>query len=138
MSYAVRIADSAEAWRRSIELIETLGREDKYPVNMVVHSRFIGPSAALLAPAYGHAICDIEVVTDNNTPNIEPFYDEWARVMLDIPTARPHWGKYLLRARDVRSRYPKMDAFLAHRRALDPNGIFLNDWLEDPVFQLTP
>jgi L-gulono-1,4-lactone dehydrogenase len=138
MSYGVPLADSAEAWRRTMTLIENLGREDKYPVNMVVHSRFIGPSAALLAPAYGRAICDIEVVTDNDTPNIEPFYSEWAREMLAIPGARPHWGKYLLHARECYARYPKMDSFLAHRRALDPNGVFLNDWLEDPVFQLAP
>ncbi|MFY0530929.1 hypothetical protein [Nannocystis pusilla] len=31
-----------------------------------------------------------------------------------------------------------MDTFLAHRAALDPDGIFLNDWLEDAVFQLRP
>lgn len=136
MSYGVPLADSAEAWRRTMALIEQFGRDDKYPVNMVVHCRFIGPSAALLAPAYGRAICDIEVVTDQNTPGIEPFYDAWAREMLHIPGARPHWGKYLLHAREVRARYPKMDAFLAHRRDLDPHGVFLNEWLEDPVFQL--
>lgn len=136
MSYGVPLADAEPAWRRTIGLIDRLARASRFPVNMVVHARFIGPSAALLAPAHGRAICDIEVVTTRNTPDVDGFYDLWAAEMLAIPGARPHWGKYLLRPRDVRARYPAMDAFLAHRAALDPRGVFLNDWLEDAVFQL--
>ncbi|MDC0671893.1 D-arabinono-1,4-lactone oxidase [Nannocystis radixulma] len=138
MSYGVPLADAEQAWRRTIGLIERLARAARFPVNMVVHARFIGPSAALLAPAYGRAICDIEVVTTRTSRDADAFYDEWTAEMLAIEGARPHWGKYLLRPRDVRARYPKMDAFLAHRAALDPRGLFLNDWLEDAVFQLHP
>lgn len=56
--------------------------------------------------------------------------------MLAIPGARPHWGKYILRPREIRARYSKMDAFLAHRAAMDPSGVFLNDFLAREVFQL--
>lgn len=136
MSWAVPLDESERAWRRTIDLVERLARADKFPINMVVHARFIGPSAALLAPAHRQAICDIEVVTTRNTPDVDAFYEPWAAEMLAIDGARPHWGKYLLRARDIRARYPAMDAFLAHRAALDPRGVFLNDWLEDAVFQL--
>lgn len=138
MSYGVPLADAEEAWRRTIGLIEHLARAASFPVNMVVHARFIGASAALLAPAYGRAICDIEVVTTRSARDADAFYEQWSGEMLAIPGARPHWGKYLLHPRAVRERYPQMDTFLAHRAALDPDGIFLNDWLEDAVFQLRP
>ncbi len=139
MSWGVPLDQAVAAWEMSMELVESYGRRQEYPINMVVHSRFIGASTALLSPAEGRAICDIEAVTCTGTPNIVPFYLEYTDKMLaDFPTARPHWGKYLLRPDQIRSRYPKMDAFLAHRKALDPDGVFLNDFLEGSIFQLDP
>jgi FAD/FMN-containing dehydrogenase len=43
---------------------------------------------------------------------------------------RPHWGKlHGLGAAELRVLYPRFDEFLAHRRALDPDGVFLNPYL---------
>jgi FAD/FMN-containing dehydrogenase len=44
--------------------------------------------------------------------------------------ARVHWGKlhYLTRAQ-LAERYPESDRFIAIRRELDPDGVFLNDHL---------
>jgi L-gulonolactone oxidase len=136
MSYAVPLADSARAWRATMKLIEDFGREGKYPVNMVVHSRFIGASRGWLAPAYGQPMCDLEVTTIKGTPNTDEFFTAFTDTMLAFPEARPHWGKYLLRPQLVRDRYPKMDAFLAHRARFDPEGVFLNDFLAREIFQL--
>jgi L-gulono-1,4-lactone dehydrogenase len=138
MSWGVPLEDSAHAWEVSMELVERYAREGKYPVNMVVHCRFINESRGWLSPAHGRPICDIEIVTCKGTPGIEPFYQAYTDAMLKIPGARPHWGKYILSPREIRARYPKMDAFLAERARLDPAGVFLNDFLEDPIFQLRP
>jgi hypothetical protein len=138
MSWGVPLESSADAWQSAMDLVDSYARRTppQYPINMVIHSRFIGASSALLSPAYGRPICDIEAVTCKGTPDIEPFYLDFTDAMLAYPTARPHWGKYILRPREIKSRYPKMEAFLAQRAQLDPNGVFLNDFLEREVFQL--
>jgi L-gulonolactone oxidase len=138
MSWGVPLEDTKHAWEMSMELVEKFAREQKYPVNMVVHCRFIGASTAWLSPAHDRPICDIEIVTCRGTPGIEPFYQAYSDAMLTIPGARPHWGKYILDPKAIRSRYPRMDDFLDLRRQLDPDGVFLNEWLEDPVFQMRP
>jgi len=43
---------------------------------------------------------------------------------------RPHWGKlHSLDAGDLAARYPRFASFQHQRRALDPRGVFLNDYL---------
>ena len=43
---------------------------------------------------------------------------------------RPHWGKMnWAKASDLRPQYPKFDDFKAMRKELDPNGIFVNNYL---------
>jgi hypothetical protein len=137
MSWGVPLAQSVDAWRGTMDIIESYARRSppRYPVNMVVHSRFIGPSTAMLSPAQGRAICDIEAVTCTGTPHYEPFYQDFTNLMLGFPTARPHWGKYILDPRAIRARYPLMDTFLDYRRQFDPDGVFLNDFLSNEVFQ---
>lgn len=138
MSWGVPLTDAADAWRAAMDLVESYARRSppQYPINMVIHSRFIGLSQALLSPAYGRPICDIEAVTCTGTPNIEPFYLDYTNAMLAFPTSRPHWGKYILRPEQIKARYPKMDRFLELRQQFDPDRVFLNDFLEGPVFQL--
>jgi FAD/FMN-containing dehydrogenase len=44
--------------------------------------------------------------------------------------ARVHWGKlHFLTPEHLYALYPKADEFIAVRRELDPQGIFLNDHL---------
>ena len=48
--------------------------------------------------------------------------------------ARVHWGKlHFLTREQLRARYPRADDFVALRRELDPDGVFLNDHLR-PLF----
>jgi FAD/FMN-containing dehydrogenase len=48
--------------------------------------------------------------------------------------ARVHWGKlHFLTPEQLAERYPESDRFIAIRRELDPQGIFLNDHLR-PLF----
>jgi L-gulono-1,4-lactone dehydrogenase len=136
MSFAVPLADTARAVAAVIDCIEREGSEGRFPVNIAVHARFIGGSAALLSPAYGGPVCDLEVVTARGTPDADRFYRAFTDLMLDIGGARPHWGKHILRPEAIRSRYPAMAAFLRQRERVDPERIFLNRFLEQSVFQL--
>ncbi|HMG97439.1 MAG TPA: D-arabinono-1,4-lactone oxidase, partial [Gaiellales bacterium] len=48
--------------------------------------------------------------------------------------ARVHWGKlHFLTPEQLAERYPVSERFIAIRRELDPEGIFLNDHLR-PLF----
>lgn len=49
---------------------------------------------------------------------------------------RPHWGKmHTMRAEQLRTVYPKWDAFLHLRQELDPSGVFLNPYLAEMLQQ---
>jgi len=65
---------------------------------------------------------------------------QWKQFVKKIDTimkkyeGRPHWAKYhQLTRRDFETMYPKWNDFLDIRRRYDPQGIFLNDYLE-PLF----
>jgi FAD/FMN-containing dehydrogenase len=46
--------------------------------------------------------------------------------------ARPHWGKLHLMTRDrLEELFPRFDRFVELRRELDPEGVFLNDYLRE-------
>ena len=48
---------------------------------------------------------------------------------------RPHWGKlFVMPARDVRSRYPRLDDFRDLAARYDPQGVFRNAFLDTYIF----
>jgi len=63
-----------------------------------------------------------------------PFYEEIMRHIQRILAkyqGRPHWGKlHFHNARDLKTLYPKWNDFQKLRKQLDPNGLFMNAWLE--------
>ena len=60
----------------------------------------------------------------------EPYFRAVEAVAADLD-GRPHWGKlHWLGAEDIRKRYPELDAFLAVRDRLDPEGRFANAYLD--------
>lgn len=45
---------------------------------------------------------------------------------------RPHWAKeHSLRAPQLRPLYARWEDFMRVRQALDPDGVFLNDYLRE-------
>jgi L-gulonolactone oxidase len=60
----------------------------------------------------------------------EPYFHAVEELAADLD-GRPHWGKlHWLGVEDVRKRYPDLDAFLAVRNRLDPEGRFSNAYLD--------
>jgi FAD/FMN-containing dehydrogenase len=62
--------------------------------------------------------------------------EAYAAVFADVEAifkrfgGRPHWGKmHTLTHRDLRTLYPEFEAFNRIRRALDPQGRFVNAYL---------
>jgi FAD/FMN-containing dehydrogenase len=95
--------------------------------------RTVGAEEAFLSHSYRR---DTVVISVSGTPgtNYWPYLRDVDRLLGEFD-ARVHWGKlHFLTREQLRARYPRADAFVETRRALDPDGVFLNDHLR-PLFE---
>ena len=138
-SWAVPLSDAPEAWRSFLDVVEQFRRQGSYPINLVVASRFVGPSSSLLSPDYGRASCYIEATTLVGTAGVEEFYRRIEDVLMERFDARPHWGKVFYDVARVRERYlPRLREFEVVRRRWDPAGRLLNPFLRDVFDGIAP
>jgi FAD/FMN-containing dehydrogenase len=94
--------------------------------------RTVGREEAWLSHSHGR---DTVVISVSGTPGTDywPYLRDVDRLLGGFD-ARVHWGKlHFLTPEQLRARYPRADDFVALRRELDPNGVFLNDHLR-PLF----
>ena len=108
--------------------IRALLAREKFNVHFPIECRFVHSDDIWLSPAYGRESAYIAVHMYKGMPYeryfraIEPIYQPYG--------GRPHWGKmHTLDAVTLATRYPRWDDFRRVRAALDPNGVFLNDYL---------
>jgi L-gulonolactone oxidase len=115
-------------WSAVRDAISSAQRQGRYPVNLLIHARFIGESRAFLSPAHGRpSSCYLEVVTLAGTTGARAFLEE-IQTLAERWQARPHWGKYFDESKisEIASLYPALENFKAVRRALDPHEAFSN------------
>ena len=92
--------------------------------------RTVGPDDAYLSPNYKTATTVISV-------SGKPGTDYWdylrsVDALLAEFSARVHWGKlHFLTPERLHALYPEADKFIALRRELDPEGVFLNAHLRE-------
>ncbi len=92
-------------------------------------------SAAWLSPSYGTDVIRIDVFwfAKNNENPADKFYPLYWKALAPFGF-RPHWGKFLppgngpQGARYLKKVYPRWSQWMALRKKLDPNGIFLHDY----------
>jgi FAD-linked oxidoreductase len=100
----------------------------KFRVNFPLECRFVKGDDIWLSPAYGRDSAYIAAHMFKGMP-----YKEYFAALEEIfqrYDGRPHWGKlHTLTAATLSQRYPHWDDFRRVRAALDPNGVFLNDYL---------
>lgn len=136
-SCSVPLTAAATAFGIVRAAIEEHRARGRFPVNLAAVARFTGPSDAYLAPCHGRRSCFIEVATSLGTPGFDAFHRElYARLADAIPGMRPHWGKLLLSPATWRASFERLPEFLAQRQRFDPDGVFLNEFLEREVFAL--
>jgi FAD/FMN-containing dehydrogenase len=95
--------------------------------------RTVGREEAFLSPSYDR---DVVVISVSGTPGTDyaPYLRDVDRLLGEFD-ARVHWGKlHFLTREQLFARYPRAADFVELRRALDPDGVFLNDHL-DPLFR---
>jgi FAD/FMN-containing dehydrogenase len=109
--------------------IKALVRRRKTRVHFPIECRFVKGDDIWLSPAFARDSAYVAVHMFAGMP-----YEEYFRATEDIfaqHEGRPHWGKlHWLGPSELRARYSHWDDFLRVRKELDPDGVFLNDYLE--------
>jgi FAD-linked oxidoreductase len=118
----------AERFPAAIADIQALLARRKFAVHFPIECRFVKGDDIWLSPAYARDSAYIAVHMYKGMP-----YERYFGAMEEILRAhdgRPHWGKmHTMDAATLGTRYPHWHDFRRVRAQLDPNGLFLNDYL---------
>ena len=125
MEYGIPREHAAEAVRRVLEV----AARARPPVAFPIEVRFAPADDALLSTAHGRDSCYIAVHQDR-TLDWRPYFQAVEAIM-DSYGGRPHWGKrHFQTAATLAPRYPRWADFLALRERLDPEGVFVNGYVD--------
>jgi len=133
MEYNIPAAD----FPAGLAEIRAVMKREKFNVHFPIECRFVQSDDIWLSPAYQRESAYIAIHMYKGMPYeryfraIEPIYQPYG--------GRPHWGKmHTLDAATLATRYPHWDDFRRVRASLDPDGIFLNDYLRRLLDADTP
>jgi FAD/FMN-containing dehydrogenase len=128
LEYFVPLEKGPDALQAMRKLMLRSLPDSVYPLEV----RTVGPDDAFLSPQYETATTVISV---SGKPGTD-YWDYLRSVdsLLADFDARVHWGKlHFLTPERLHALYPRAADFIAIRRELDPQGVFLNDHLR-PLF----
>jgi L-gulonolactone oxidase len=124
------------AWFEVVDRLWTARHRGEYPQNLALHARFGRGASAFLAPNGGekNQWAFIEVITHANTPLHEAHFERIERTWYRLG-GRPHWGKMTYQVDQLAVNYSLADlsAFAKVRRDMDPNEVFLNDYVREAL-----
>jgi FAD/FMN-containing dehydrogenase len=128
LEYFVPLERGPDALAAMRELMLRSLPDSVYPLEV----RTVGPDDAYLSPNY-HTATTVISVSGRPGTDYWDYLRDVDRLLAQFD-ARVHWGKlhFLTRER-LLERYPEAERFIAIRRELDPDGMFLNDHLR-PLF----
>ena len=124
MEYTMPLAEGPAAMREVRRVMRT-----RHPdCTWAVEYRTQPGETSLLSPTQGVESVTISVHQAADLPYERLFGD--AEAVFLAHGGRPHWGKlHGLRREELEQLYPEMAAFCTIRAAMDPAGIFVNDYL---------
>ena len=99
-------------------------------VQFPIECRFVGADDPYLSPAHGRdsGFIAAHIYYQKSLPD----YFDACEAIFDEYDGRPHWGKqHSKTAAEFADRYPEWETFQEIRRRHDPEGLFLNDHLQD-------
>lgn len=118
----------AEHFKDCLLEIKACITDNDIQVHFPIECRFVAQDDMMLSPAYQRESAYIAVHMFKGMP----YKDYFAKVeaIFRKYEGRPHWGKLHTRTADeLHALYPCWDRFMTIREQLDPDGIFLNDYL---------
>jgi FAD/FMN-containing dehydrogenase len=124
MEYTFPIERGLEALAAVRDVMLSRHSEVKWAIEFRTH----GGEDAFLSVTQGEDSVTISVHDAADNPHWD-FFREAEQVFRRFD-GRPHWGKLnFLKTAELRSLFPLLDRFTTIRRHLDPDGVFLNDYL---------
>eukprot|EP00042_Codosiga_hollandica_P031792 m.195740 g.195740 ORF g.195740 m.195740 type:complete len:353 (-) comp53729_c0_seq1:32-1090(-) len=127
MEIAVPLAHAAAC----IKDLHRITRENNHAhnVNFIFEIRFVKGDEDWLSPSYGGDTCQITVGLHYGQERVDGFFRACEGVMKQYG-GRPHWAKrFSLTANTLRPLYPRWNDFQALRQKMDPNGVFVNEFV---------
>lgn len=125
MEYHLPRENMAKAFREIRELVETKFPEVFFPFEV----RYIKSDDIWLSPFYKRETCSI-AVHRYYKEDYKPLFKAVEPILRKYH-GRPHWGKLnTMTAQDLKGHYKNWQAFKDIRQQYDPNGKFLNSYLE--------
>lgn len=126
IEYAVPAEAGPECFK---EIRQRVKQEHRKEVGWRLLYRTIAADNAYLSPCYGRDSVTISLHHHAGLPFWEYFND--IEPILKAYNGRPHWGKkHNFTGQDSQKLYPMLSRFLEIRKQLDPDGLFLNDYLK--------
>ncbi|KAF9931138.1 hypothetical protein BGZ67_005462 [Mortierella alpina] len=112
--------------------LKVVRKEAGLKVHFPIEIRFVKKDDVWLSPAYGVDSCYIGIIMYRPYGKPVPYKRFWAgfeQIMASFE-GRPHWAKaHSVSFEGLKRSYPKLAAFSDIRQQLDPEGMFLNDYL---------
>ncbi|MFP8953994.1 D-arabinono-1,4-lactone oxidase [Natrialbaceae archaeon A-arb3/5] len=111
-----------------LEIRDRIRSEWRGDVGWRVLWRTVAEDDTMLSNEYGRETVTISLL-QNAELEFRDYFDDIEDTFLEYD-GRPHWGKkHSLRAGELAERYPEWDRFQEIRREVDPDGVFMNDYL---------
>ncbi|WP_420812637.1 D-arabinono-1,4-lactone oxidase [Planococcus versutus] len=124
MEYCIPLENLKPALEKIRECIVT----KKHKVHFPIECRTVKADDIWISPSYQRDSAYIAFHMYKGMPYEEYFHD--MESIMQQFDGRPHWAKMHTRTtEDLLTLYPKLSDFLAVREELDPEGIFMNDYL---------
>lgn len=125
MEYELPAGNGPDALRELAAFVET----KKIQVHFPVEYRYVKGDDIWLSPFHGRDTAAISVHQYQGMDYRE--YFAGAEAIFRNHGGRPHWGKiHTLTARELEPLYPRWQDFLKLRAEIDPDGVFINPWLQ--------
>jgi FAD/FMN-containing dehydrogenase len=125
MEYAVPLEAGPDCF---LEVRKRIMERHRRTVGWRVLYRYVAADDAYLSTAHGRDTVTISL-HQNNTLPYDDYFDDIERIFLQYG-GRPHWGKkHNLEAKELEPLYPRWAEFQRIRRELDPQGVFLTEYL---------
>ena len=124
MEYSVPLEGAVDCMREIAQLLQTKHPDVVWPVEF----RTLAADNVWLSTAYERTTATISVHQDVAFDETD-YYKDCEAIFLAYG-GRPHWGKvHYLDARALESAHPRYVDWWQQRDAIDPGGVFLNDYL---------
>lgn len=119
----------ADAYDAVIKEVMKTVNSRKFNIHFPIENRWVKKDDILMSPAYGrdsaYIACHVYAKKD-----CQPYFDALEEIFMAYG-GRPHWGKMnQLTPERIGELYPEFATFMKHRRAQDPDGVFISPYLE--------